>query len=137
MTLRIPGNVSSWLVDRSLVTITWEHRFHRETPTMMMPRRKAAKTNRTTRSSQRLSENPTNRANPRVGPPGLRTLVRGRGKQRNRRRLCGPCAWLSRSRVTEFMEYAAAESLRFDIRELHHLAPLLGFFGNERPEIGR
>src|SRR5215472_4655334 len=29
-----------------------------------------------------------------------------------------------------------AESLRFDARELHHLAPLLGLFGDELAEVG-
>src|SRR5262245_36533122 len=29
-----------------------------------------------------------------------------------------------------------AKSVRFDARELHHLAPLLGFVGNEFPEFG-
>ena len=37
------------------------------------------------------------------------------------------------------MEYRAgiAGSFRLDARELYHFGPLLGFFGNERFEIGR
>src|SRR6516165_12567331 len=30
-----------------------------------------------------------------------------------------------------------AGSIRFDARELHHLTPLLGFFGDELAEVGR
>src|SRR5215471_14558773 len=41
-----------------------------------------------------------------------------------------------RVRGTVFMEHLA-RSLRLDVGRPDHLAPLLGFFGNERFEIGR
>ena len=40
-------------------------------------------------------------------------------------------------RGTEFMEFSAGRPLRLDARELDHLAPLLGFFGDEFSEGGR
>ena len=35
------------------------------------------------------------------------------------------------------MECVASTLLRLDVGRPDHLAPLLGFVGNERPEIGR
>src|SRR6516164_5637832 len=50
-----------------------------------------------------------------------------------------PVAAIAAIRRTGFMEYwmGTAASVRLDAGKLHYLAPLLGFLGNEFPEIGR
>jgi len=49
-----------------------------------------------------------------------------------------PAAVIAAIRRTDVTEYVAgiAASLRLDARELDHLGPFLGVFGNELAEIG-
>jgi hypothetical protein len=79
MTARIAENVSTWLVDWSILTIMGNTL--PETPRTMMILRTKTTPNQTTTSIQRLSENPTNsphaaHLSPKVNiAPGGRTLT--------------------------------------------------------------
>ena len=73
-----------------------------------------------------------------IAGPRMQRSVFAAAKQR-RHRSSRPCRQTPAIRGTEFMECrlpSGSASLRLDARELDHLAPFLGFVGDELAEVG-